>query len=320
MVQYRSFRNDDPPGLADIWNQAFTGRGTVQLRHSSPLERFAFAKPYFDPAGLIVAVDNGQRVGFVHAGFGPDDTESALSTAVGVTCALGVRPSHRRRGIGTELLRRAESYLTGRGARTLYAGPQRPFNPFYLGVYGGSDSPGFLTSDLVAGPFLESRGYQAGASCLVFHRNLTRALNVADACFAAVRRTYDVRVLPRTGIISWWQECTLGPVEVLEFRLEDKNTHAVAARAGAWEMEGFSWRWGVPAVGLVDVLVQEDLRGQGLGKFLVTSILRYLQDQYFGLVEAQAPDHNPAAVKLLQGTGFEQVDLGRIYRKLVPSP
>ena len=316
MVQYRSFRNDDPPGLAEIWNQAFPGRGTVQLRHSSPLERFAFAKPYFDPAGLIVAVDNDMRVGFVHAGFGPNDTESALSTTVGVTGAIGVRPSHRRQGIGTELLRRSESYLTGRGAQTLYAGLQRPFNPFYFGIYGGSNAPGFLASDLLATSFLEARGYQAGETRLVFQRNLTRALNVADGRFAAIRRNYEVRVLPRTGIISWWQECTLGPVEVLEFRLEDKTNQLVAARAGAWEMEGFSWRWGMPAVGLADVVVQENLRGQGLGKFLVTSVLRYLQDQYFGLVEAQALDSNPAAVKLLQGAGFEQVDLGRIYRKI----
>jgi ribosomal protein S18 acetylase RimI-like enzyme len=315
VVHYRSFRNDDPPGLADIWNQAFSGRGAVQLRHSSPLERFAFAKPYFDPAGLIVAVDNGVPVGFVHAGFGPNDTESALSTAVGVTCAIGVRPSHRRRGIGTELLRRSESYLSDRGAQTIYAGPQRPLNPFYFGVYGGSDSPGFLTSDTLAEPFLQARGYQPAGTCLVFHRNLTRALNVVDPRFAAIRQSYEIRVMPRSGIISWWQECTLGPVEVLEFRLEDKSTRAVAARAGAWEMEGFSWRWGLPAVGLVDLVVQENLRRQGLGKFLLTSILRYLQDQYFGLVEAQALESNAAAMKLLQGTGFEQVDLGRIYRK-----
>ncbi len=319
MVHYRSFRNDDPPGLVEIWNQAFLGRGAVQLRHSSPLERFAFAKPYFDPAGLIVAVEDGLRVGFIHTGFGPNDTESALSTAVGVTCAIGVRPSHRRRGIGTELLRRGESYLLGRGAQALYAGPQRPLNPFYFGAYGGSDSPGFLASDALAEPFLQARGYQPGETCLVFQRNLTRALNVVDPRFVAVRRNYEVRVTPRSGVISWWQECTLGPVEVLEFRLEDKASHTVAARAGAWEMEGFSWRWGLPAVGLVDLTVQENLRRQGLGKFLMTSILRYLQDQYFGLAETQVLASNAAAVQLLQGLGFEQVDLGKIYRKSVSS-
>ena len=56
MIEYRCFRNTDPPRLVEVWNQAFTGRGTVGLRTATPLERFVFAKTYFDPAGLIVAM------------------------------------------------------------------------------------------------------------------------------------------------------------------------------------------------------------------------------------------------------------------------
>src|SRR5260370_38032320 len=92
-LEYRSYRNDDPPSLVEIWNEAFLSRGAVQIRHGSALERFVFAKPYFDPEGLIVAVQDGVRVGFAHAGFGPNNAESAVSTAGGVTCLVGVRPS-----------------------------------------------------------------------------------------------------------------------------------------------------------------------------------------------------------------------------------
>src|ERR671923_2100899 len=70
VVQYRNYRNDDPPGLVEIWNETFLGRGCVQLRHGAALERFIFAKPYFEPAGLMVALDGPVRVGFAHAGFG----------------------------------------------------------------------------------------------------------------------------------------------------------------------------------------------------------------------------------------------------------
>ena len=101
VVEYRTFHNDDPPGLAEIWNEALTGRGAAQLRNSSPLERLAFAKPYFDPTGLIVALDGNSRVGFAHAGFGPNPREAALAHASGVTCLTAVRPAYRRRGIGT---------------------------------------------------------------------------------------------------------------------------------------------------------------------------------------------------------------------------
>src|SRR5205085_1341627 len=142
-----------------------------------------FAKPYFDPEGLILAVEDKARVGFVHAGFGPNQKETALSYASGVICLLGVRPSHRDKGIGSELLDRGVAYLRGKGARTIYAGQLRPLTPFYLGLYGGSDLPGFLASDEAAAPFLEYAGYRASATCLVLQRRLDQALNVVDVRF-----------------------------------------------------------------------------------------------------------------------------------------
>src|SRR5947209_785586 len=75
VIEYRTFHNDDPPGLIEIWNEALVGRGAAQLRNSTAFERHALAKPYFDPAGLIVAVDGNTRVGFAHAGFGPNQRE-----------------------------------------------------------------------------------------------------------------------------------------------------------------------------------------------------------------------------------------------------
>jgi ribosomal protein S18 acetylase RimI-like enzyme len=315
VIDYRGFRNNDPPGLVEIWNEVFTGRGAVRLRHSSPLETHAFAKPYFDPAGLIVALEEGKRVGFAHAGFGPTGNLAALSRTAGVTCLIGVRPSHQRHGIGTELLHRCEAYLSSQGAQTLFAGPMRPMNPFYFGLYGGSDLPGLLTSDAVAEPFLLHRGYHIHETCLVYQRALQQALNIVDARFAALRRRFDVQVAARTGIQSWWQECVLGPIEMIDFFLQEKGTGQMVARAAIWEMEGFSWRWNQPAVGIADLEVRADLRRQGLAKFLLAQLLRYLQDQFFGVVEVQTMERNEAALKLYQGLGFEQVDTGRIYQK-----
>ena len=106
MVQYRSFRNTDPPHLVDVWNESFTSRGIARLRHSTVLERHVFAKPYFDASGLIIAEENGHRLGFVHAGFGPNQRETMLGKLEGVICVVAVRPSHQRKGIGSEWLRR----------------------------------------------------------------------------------------------------------------------------------------------------------------------------------------------------------------------
>jgi ribosomal protein S18 acetylase RimI-like enzyme len=315
VVTYRRFRNDDPPRLVEVWNEAFTGRGAVKLRHSSPLDNYILAKPYFDPAGLIVAEDNRVCVGFAHAGFGPNADEMALSREAGVVCLLGVRPAFRGRGIGSELLRRCETYLTDAGATSLHAGPLRPLNPFYLGLYGGSELPGFLASDVTMEPFFLGHGYRVHQTSLVYQRQLIKPVNVTDGRFAGLRQQYEVVVAPVTGIASWWQECVLGPLELIEFRLEEKPTGRVAARCRVWEMEGFSWRWNLPAVGITEVEVREDVRRRGLAKFLLAQILRYLQDQFFGVAEVHALEDNEPALRLFQGLGFEQVDVGRMYRK-----
>jgi ribosomal protein S18 acetylase RimI-like enzyme len=315
VVQFRTFRNDDPPGLAEVWNEAFTGRGSVPLRHSSPLERFAFSKPYFDPAGLTLALEGGKCVGLAHASFGPNASETALCPSAGITCVIGVRPAYRRRGIGSELLRRSESYLRARGARMLYAGPMRPLNPMYFGLYGGSDLPGFLESDDAAAPFLGARGYRPEATALVFQRPLDRPVSFADARLPGLRRRLEVQAVQRAGVDSWWRECTLGAVEMIEFRLVEAQSGKAVAAATAWEMEGYSWRWGLPAVGLVNVTVDAGLRRQGAAKYLLSSVLRYLQDQYFGVVEAQTVEPNPAAESLLRVLGFEMTDRGHVYRR-----
>lgn len=315
VLQYRSFRNTDPPGLVEIWNETFTNRGAVRLRHSAPLERFAFAKPYFDPNGLIVALDGDRRVGFAHAGFGPNAQESALATDSGVLCLIGVRPSHRRRGVGTELLNRCESYLRQRGASALWAGPMRPLDPFYFALYGGCDMPGFLESDRDAAPFLQARGYAPTKTCLVYQRRLDRPVNVVDARFGPLRARFDMQVLPRVGAASWWQECVNGPIEFLEFRLVERGTGRAAARADVWEMEGYALGWGLPTIGIRGLQVADDRRRQGLAKFLVTHILRYMQEQYFSLVEIQAMQDADAANSLCKLLGFEQVDVGHLYRR-----
>jgi ribosomal protein S18 acetylase RimI-like enzyme len=313
VIHYRTFRNADPPGLVGVWNAAFTGRGAVRLQGCAWIEYFLFSKPYFDPASLIVACADGQIVGFAQAGFGPNDTESALDPQTGVLCLLGVAPSHQRQGIGSELLRRAEAYLREHGSQELFAGPMYPLNPYTFGLYGGSHSPGFLESDPQARPFLERKGYTIESNCLVFQRPLQQALDVSDGRFAAHRLRYEIHASPFQGT-TWWQECILGPIELHEYRLQDKLTGRTAARALMWEMETYTGTWNQHAIGITDIIVPAEMRRQGLAKFLLSQILRYLHDQFFTVVEIQTRADNTAALNLLQGLGFAQVDAGHIFR------
>jgi ribosomal protein S18 acetylase RimI-like enzyme len=314
VIHYRAFRNNDPPGLVEVWNAAFTGRGAVRLQGSSWMEYFLFSKPYFEPQSLIVACADTQIVGFVLAGFGPNDTETALDPGGGVVCLLGVAPSHRKQGIGSELLRRAEAHLRERGSEEIFAGPTYPLNPYNFGLYGGSYAPGFLESDVSARSFLERNGYVIESTSLVLQRPVQLPLTVSDGRFAAHRLRYEIHANPFRGT-TWWQECVLGPIELHEYRLQDKLTNRTIARTLMWEMETFAGKWNEHAIGVTDIVVPEEMRRQGLAKFLLSQILRYLHDQFFSVLEIQVRADNAAALALLHGLGFQQVDTGHIYRR-----
>jgi ribosomal protein S18 acetylase RimI-like enzyme len=315
-MRYRHFRNADPPAVATLWNESLTHRGAVELRANTPLENAVFNKPYFDPFGFIVAEDdNGRMAGFMHGGFGPNEELSALDYTTGVICAFAVRPEHRRQGVANELLQRCEAYLRQRGATTIQAGATRPNKPFYLGVYGGSNAPGFLRSDADIEPFLLKHGYAPDRRVLVFDRRLDVPLNIVDARFGPLKRKYEIQVLPQARLGSWFRECVLGPLEPSEFRLDDKSTGQTAAKAMFWEMTDYGWRWGAPPAGILDVLVRNDLRRQGLGKFLLAQLLRHLQEQYFAVAEVQVQEEDETAARMFRALGFVQVDVGVSYLK-----
>jgi ribosomal protein S18 acetylase RimI-like enzyme len=316
VIEYRCFRNTDPPGLVEAWNEALTGRGAVRLRNSSPLERHAFSKVFFDPSGLILAREQNRCLGFVHAGFGARADGGALDPETGVTCLLAVRPSHRGKGIGTELLRRSEAYLRGRGARRLFAGQAPLLNPFYFGLYGGSNLPGFLASDTAAEPFFTKRGYKVCRSVRVFHRRLSLPVKVFDPRFAAHRQRFELLedVVSRLG--TWWQYNLFNGSEPRVFSLLDKTTNAWAAQATLCEMEGFGERWNQGAVGVLHWLVNPTLQRQGLGRFLLANVLRKAQEDMFNVVEIQVPDEIDAAWRLCMSLGFELVDVGKVYERV----
>jgi ribosomal protein S18 acetylase RimI-like enzyme len=314
VVQYRPFRNTDSPALMQIWNACFTGRGAVRLHSPTPLEERVFAKLYFDPAGLIIAEENGIPVGFVHAGFGPAASGADLDTSSGVVCVIGVRPECRRRGIGGELLARAEQYLQQRGAAKIYAGPHWPRDPFYFGLYGGSGAPGFLASDANAAPFLVKHRYLVTQRFLIWQRRLSMQLRLGDPRLIVHRQNYELSLLPRTRN-SWWNECVFDLLETSEFALHDKAGHQQAARARVWEMAAFSDRWGVPSAGIIELTVQPSMRRQGLGKFLLALLLRHFQDQFFEIVEIQTEEGSEGAPAMVRGMGFDLVDTGQVYKK-----
>ncbi len=317
MIVYRPYRNTDPPALVSVWNESATARGAFPLRSAGVFDRWVLSKPYFEPAALMIAEDAESRTvaGFSLAGFGPNEEWSALDRTKGVICAVLVKPAWRKQGVGRELTRLAEKYLLAGGATSITFGAQRPNNPYLFGLYGGSNSPGILDSDADAKPFLANLGFQPADRVDVYQRPLDQPINLADPRLVLFRKRYDVQLLKTAVVGSWFQECVWSTLDPAEFRAVDKLTGMPAARATAWELEGFGWKWNYPSAGIIDVQVRPDLRSQGLAKMLVTHILRALQDQFFGIGELMVSADDPSAVGLCKSVGFEHVDSGYAYRK-----
>jgi GNAT superfamily N-acetyltransferase len=312
VVEYRTFRNNDTPRLVAVWNEAFVNRGAPRLTSNNLLERFVLAKPIFDPAGIILAEDNGECIGWAHAAM---SLNPANPQPVGVICMLGVRASHRRQRIGSELLRRSEQYLRDKGAVVLQAGPYWPNNPFYLGLYGGSESPGFLLSDPNAEPFFLKHGYRIEHKIHVLQRILDVPMKTFDPRFLPLRQRFELQFSSPRRVFNTWEEMVFGYVDPLRFVLNDRQTGKWVARTLVWEMEAFSAYWQRPSIGIFGFEVAEEYRGKSVGRYFLALIMKYIQDQFFTLVELQLEDTNEFGLNFLRTLEFQHVDMGQVYVK-----
>ena len=274
MVHFRKFRNQDAPGISQVWNESLTGRGAPRLRHSSLLENYVFSKTYFDPKGFFIAQDGDKIIGFAHAGFGPSSNGSSLDRTTGVTSLIAVSPAHQRKGHGSELLRRAESYLREAGSRVLQAGGSWPESPFYFGP--------------MAGRFLRTVQRRGRASVLRKHGYVPARRSWCGSVISTSRWPSDGRFAgfatmrsasSASGVTSWYEECVLAR-SVLRFRAGRQSQRRW--RDLVWEMDGIGYKWQMPAIGIVETVVSRRFANRR-GKVLALSDDALSAEQFLAL-------------------------------------
>jgi GNAT superfamily N-acetyltransferase len=315
MLSYRTFRNTDPPVLTAIWRSRSGQRELMGPVSADLFEQLVFAKLYFDYAGLIVAREDDRPVGFAHAAFGPDAAESHVSTELGVTCMVIVRPDCAEAEVASGLLGRCEQYLRQRGAKVLYGGGIRPLNPFYLGLYGGSELPGVLDCDLVAQQLYTSHGYREIDRTLILQRDLCDFQAVIDRGQMQIRRQMIVEMTMDFPTRTWWEACTLGEFELTRFELVPRGGGPAVARATFRGMEPVGTVGSSRAAGLIELGVDEPLRHRGLAVFLLSEAFRQFLRQGIMLVETQVMQSNVPALATYEKLGFRQVGHGTVFRK-----
>ena len=315
MIRYRAFRNSDPPALADIWRSQPPEHGRLQPMSAALFEQFILSKPYFDNAGLIVAVDDNRPVGFAHAAFGPNEGGDRMARQMGSTCLVMVRPDYQRRGIGGELLARSEAYLRERGAEVIYGGGIAPLNGFYLGLYGGSELPGVLDTDAAEQQLFQSHGYREIDRVYVLERDLAGFRPVVDRQQMQIRRSSTIETINDPPPVNWWEACAWSGLDQTLYELTARTAGHVVARASSWALEPLSAAWGMRAAGVLGLEVDEASRRQGFATYLMGEILRQLAAQGTSLVQVQTMQANKPAQKLYEKLGFRMVNQGAVYRK-----
>lgn len=313
VVEYRTFRNSDPPQLLQLWHRAGLGRGAARGLPIDLFDNVLFAQTYFDREGLIVAHEGTRLVGFVHAGFASDNEGRGLDQRMGVVCAVIVDPEFRRRGIGRQLVYRAEQFLRSHGAGMIQAGPSFPADPFYFGIYGGAQPAGFLESDPLAHPFFEALGYVALRRQLIYHKDLSKGSDPVTLRLMSARRATRLVSRPDSAPHSWYWTARLGRLEALDLELQHKVSGQVVAHATLVSLDAYFYTWQTRAIGLVDIEVPEADRRKGYGQTLLTELCRHVRGDMVEVVEAHAPEGNSAATNLLESVGFTQVDAGIVY-------
>lgn len=323
MIHYRPFRNDDPPALARLWNAAVPGAVAASPLRVHELDDHAFNPAVFEREGLIVAERDGRPAGFVHAGFGPDDADPAtplrLDRTMGVVAMLAVEPGEGEGDVARGLVVEAERHLRRAGAQVIYGGGLYPLNPFYWGLYGGSEAAGVPSSHYQFSSALASLGYEPIGTAVHLHFDLSRP-DPRDPRGAVLRRQVDVVHEEEPPAASWWEGAALGDFHPTRTTLRPRGAVAAVASARAWDMSWFGRADGRPRLGVYAVEVDPAHRRKGYARHLLGEVLRAARDRGFSVVEVQVMADNEPALALYQSLDFEPVEQSTVFRLPAPFP
>lgn len=306
MIEVRRFLNSDPPKLAEIWNSQPLGAHLAQPMTVGSLETYVFAKPYFRPETLLIAVDQDQVAGMAHVALGRDFSPESPQTDDATLSMMIVAGHANYELVSAALLDQAEAVARESGAAQLITGGAPPLGPFYFGLAGGSHNLGVPSTFEILRTLLDSRGYQSIGEYWAMRANIRGFRPSVSREMMQIRRAYSVEANFSPPPLDWLQSCIYMHFERSQFELMPKQKSDAAATATFIDLPHYSQLWGVHAAALVSVETREN-GDQAKSGYLLGEALRQLAETGVGRIETQVDKQDLGAYSTLRTLGFDEV-------------
>jgi ribosomal protein S18 acetylase RimI-like enzyme len=196
----------------------------------------------------------------------------------------------------------------------IYAGGQYPLNPFYWGIYGGSEWAGILTAHASFLRYVVEADYEPVSTTVLLEADLSAA-EPRDPRLALIRRQARLEVTDDALPVNWWEALAVGEFRPTRYRLLARADDTELAHATTWDMSWFGRGDGRTRLGLIDLEVDPRHRRKGYGRHLVAEILRQARNDMVALVAVQTNAANAPALALYESLQFDPVETAILYRK-----
>jgi len=326
MLTVRSFRNEDPPRLLELWQKTQCHRNSVVPVFPLSLNQLQMQMlglPMLDARSVMLAFEDDKPVGYIHTAFAPTADGYNLDYTTGQICFLCVDPECPNvSSIAAKLIGAGEKYLSDLGAQTIFGGSPSPSAPFYTGYYGGGEAVGILRSDeAVVNAFRESH-YQIHHETTWFHYNL-RNYDTADAADTVrFHEECEMEVSEIHLAKSWWEGCTFANgvwFDAVVYLLKTKRPIArLRTRITYPDTENilmmYSGNW---LASLIELRIHPDFTNKGIAQCLLDELVRYLASQnQIVRIEAHTSNHSPLFA-LLHDQAWKERDHGYVFVKTI---
>jgi len=282
---------------------------------TSEFEMFVLSRPYFEAAGLIVATDDNtnQIIGFTHCGFGPADPTTFCRSVDKSLGTIALVCSGADESLQHALVQAGITHLKSQGAGVIYAGGRFPLNPFYWGLYGGSEFSGILAVESGLHAALVRNGFAESARSVLFEFNLAGA-EPRHIKNIVLKRDSQLSIIEDDSLGCPWTELAIEPFHPMNVEIRKRHDKATVASAVLWPMLLYGRRDLRSRIGLISVDVAPENRRQGYGRLVVTEAIKCAMELSYDVMCVQTDATNLPAIKLYEAIGFKQVETASLYR------